>query len=266
MKWWFSSWNLFLFSLSKVCRISSADCFISGFTASQSPQLRLRSIVGYTLPELFSFCFPFVFKVASALWRSDCHSVCLRLMMIFIFVHTRKSKDRYRKKTQKKPLNVLHRLITCIIKLSVYLTLRTSELAFENKKSVQISSARIGCSFFARIISEIWNCSYNTKICITIKPTLQPFILRLKCLSQSYSFSRATLWYTTVILRYDLSPQIFRNNGISPASKKPSIFIYQLKQYRKHMFIVRNILPYLFRFVKSKMSTLRDILLFLYYN
>ena len=37
MKWWFSSWNLFLFSLSKVCRISSADCLISGFTASQSP-------------------------------------------------------------------------------------------------------------------------------------------------------------------------------------------------------------------------------------
>ena len=36
MKWWFSSWNLFLFSLSKVCRISSAYCFISGFTASQS--------------------------------------------------------------------------------------------------------------------------------------------------------------------------------------------------------------------------------------
>ena len=36
MKWWFSSWNLLLFSLSKVCRISSADCFISGFTASQS--------------------------------------------------------------------------------------------------------------------------------------------------------------------------------------------------------------------------------------
>lgn len=31
-----------------MCRISSADCFISGFTASQSPQLRLRSIVGYT--------------------------------------------------------------------------------------------------------------------------------------------------------------------------------------------------------------------------
>ena len=36
MKWWFSSWNLFLLSLSKVCRISSADCFISEFTASQS--------------------------------------------------------------------------------------------------------------------------------------------------------------------------------------------------------------------------------------
>lgn len=36
MKWWFSSWNLLLFSLSKVCRIYSANCFISGFTASQS--------------------------------------------------------------------------------------------------------------------------------------------------------------------------------------------------------------------------------------
>ena len=36
MKWWFSSWNLFLFLLSKVCRIFSADCFYSGFTASQS--------------------------------------------------------------------------------------------------------------------------------------------------------------------------------------------------------------------------------------
>ena len=36
-------------------RISSADCFISGFTASQSPQLRLRSIVGYTLLDSLSF-------------------------------------------------------------------------------------------------------------------------------------------------------------------------------------------------------------------
>lgn len=34
----------------------SANCFISGFTASQSPQLRLRSIVGYTL--LISLFFP----------------------------------------------------------------------------------------------------------------------------------------------------------------------------------------------------------------
>ena len=63
MKWWFSSWNLFLFSLSKVCRISSADCFISGFTASQSPQLRLRSIVGYTLLISHLFYFLFASKV-----------------------------------------------------------------------------------------------------------------------------------------------------------------------------------------------------------
>ena len=51
------------FSLSKVCRISSADCFISGFTASQSPQLRLRSIVGYTLLISLLFCFTFASKV-----------------------------------------------------------------------------------------------------------------------------------------------------------------------------------------------------------
>ena len=38
-----------------MCKISSADCFISGFTASQSPQLRLRSIVGYTLLDSLSF-------------------------------------------------------------------------------------------------------------------------------------------------------------------------------------------------------------------
>ena len=63
MKWWFSSWNLFLFSLSKVCRIYSADCLYSGFTASQSPQLRLRSIVGYTLLISLLFCFAFASKV-----------------------------------------------------------------------------------------------------------------------------------------------------------------------------------------------------------
>ena len=51
------------FSLSKVCRISSADCFISGFTTSQSPQLRLRSIVGYTLLISHLFCLAFASKV-----------------------------------------------------------------------------------------------------------------------------------------------------------------------------------------------------------
>lgn len=46
-----------------MCRISSADCFISRFTASQSPQLRLRSIVGYTLLISRLFCFAFASKV-----------------------------------------------------------------------------------------------------------------------------------------------------------------------------------------------------------
>ena len=46
-----------------MCRISSADYFISGFTASQSPQLRLRSIVGYTLLISLLFYFAFASKV-----------------------------------------------------------------------------------------------------------------------------------------------------------------------------------------------------------
>ncbi len=49
-----------------MCRISSADCFISEFTASQSPQLRLRSIVGYTLLISLLFYFLFVSKVLPA--------------------------------------------------------------------------------------------------------------------------------------------------------------------------------------------------------
>ena len=61
MKWWFSSWNLFLFSLSKVCRISSADCFISGFTASQSTLFceAKYSVLHFAqwLSVLLRFCF-----------------------------------------------------------------------------------------------------------------------------------------------------------------------------------------------------------------
>ena len=49
-----------------MCRISSADCFISGFTASQSPQLRLRSIVGYTLLNGCLFCSAFSSKFSPA--------------------------------------------------------------------------------------------------------------------------------------------------------------------------------------------------------
>ena len=87
MKWWFSSWNLILFSLSKVCRIFSADCFYSGFTASQSPQLRLRSIVGYTLLISLLFRFAFASKVFSTLcteklsWKNH-----FQLVSDFIFL------------------------------------------------------------------------------------------------------------------------------------------------------------------------------------
>ena len=85
MKWWFSSWNLFLFSLSKVCRILSADCFISGFTASQSPQLRLWSIVGYTLLISLLFCFQ-SFSLRSAL--KSILKKYFQLVSDFIFLPT----------------------------------------------------------------------------------------------------------------------------------------------------------------------------------
>ena len=63
MKWWFSSWNLFLFSLSKVCRISSADCFISGFTASQSTLFCEAKYSVLHFAQYSKFCSAFASKV-----------------------------------------------------------------------------------------------------------------------------------------------------------------------------------------------------------
>ena len=68
MKWWFSSWNLFLFSLSKVCRISSAYCFISGFTASQSPLFCGAKYSGLHFAQYSKFCSAFASKVFSTLY------------------------------------------------------------------------------------------------------------------------------------------------------------------------------------------------------
>ena len=47
-------------------RISSANCFISGFTASQSPLLSFESIVGYTLLNGCLFCSTFFSKFSPA--------------------------------------------------------------------------------------------------------------------------------------------------------------------------------------------------------
>ena len=63
MKWWFSSWNLLLFSLSKVCRISSADCFISGFTASQSTLFCEAKYSVLHFAQYSKFCSAFASKV-----------------------------------------------------------------------------------------------------------------------------------------------------------------------------------------------------------
>lgn len=52
-----------IFSQAKCVEIFSADRFSFGFTASQSPLLRNRSIVGYTLLISLLFCFTFASKV-----------------------------------------------------------------------------------------------------------------------------------------------------------------------------------------------------------
>lgn len=82
---------MFLLSLSKVCRISSADCFICGFTASQSPQLRLRSIVGYTLLISLLFCFRICFQSFSPLYAlkntlKKTFSTCIQLHFSASFI------------------------------------------------------------------------------------------------------------------------------------------------------------------------------------
>ena len=78
---------MILFSLSKVCRIFSADCFISGFTASQSPQLRLRSIVGYTLLIIHLFCFQsFSLRYALKNTLKKTFSTCVRLHFSASFI------------------------------------------------------------------------------------------------------------------------------------------------------------------------------------
>ena len=61
MKWWFSSWNLFLFSLSKVCRISSADCFYQWIHSLAEPTTSPAKYSGLHFAHkpsvLLSICF-----------------------------------------------------------------------------------------------------------------------------------------------------------------------------------------------------------------
>ena len=90
-----------------MCRISSADCFISGFTASQSTQLRLRSIVGYTLLNGCLFCFAFASKVFLYIIRRNVRlknifNLCLTsflcllyFVLLSVFVLTSPQKDNY---------------------------------------------------------------------------------------------------------------------------------------------------------------------------
>ena len=70
-----------------MCRIFSADCFYSGFTASQSPQLRLRSIVGYTLLNGYLFCSAFASKVfLNIMYRKALLKKHFQLVSDFIFL------------------------------------------------------------------------------------------------------------------------------------------------------------------------------------
>ena len=139
MKWWFSSWNLFLFSLSKVCRISSADCFISGFTASQS-----------TL-----FCNAKYNMLHFAQWLSVLLRICfqsflpLRRVILIVICHCFTSR-----KTTKKPLTIFyHRLKTQVLSFNFRYIMHLRFVSMD-KKIRAISVAFIG-SFFARILIPI---------------------------------------------------------------------------------------------------------------
>ena len=73
-----------------MCRIFSAYCFISGFTASQSPLLSFESIVGYTLlnSRLFAPLFPQNFSLRSALKNTleKTFPTCIRLHFSVSFI------------------------------------------------------------------------------------------------------------------------------------------------------------------------------------
>ena len=139
MKWWFSSWNLFLFSLSKVCRISSADCFISGFTASQS-----------TL-----FCEAKYSVLHFAQWLSVLLRICfqsflpLRRVILIVICHCFTSR-----KTTKKPL-IFFSITDLKVSIKfLFLLHKTPPICIRRQKIRAISVAFIG-SFFARILIPI---------------------------------------------------------------------------------------------------------------
>ena len=91
MKWWFSSWNLFLFSLSKVYRLISAYRFISGITASQSPLFCEAKYSGLHFAQYSKFCFAFASKVFLYVlhWKillKKTFSTCIRLHFSASFI------------------------------------------------------------------------------------------------------------------------------------------------------------------------------------
>ena len=128
-----------LFSLSKVCRISSANCFISGFTASQSPLFCGAKYSGlhfaHKLYVLLCICFQSFLP--------------LRRVILIVICHCFTSR-----KTTKKPLIFFyHRLKTHVLSFSFHCIMHLRFVSVD-KKIRAISFAFIG-SFFARILIRI---------------------------------------------------------------------------------------------------------------
>ena len=137
MKWWFSSWNLILFSLSKVCRISSADCFISGFTASQSTLFCEAKYSVLHFAHKLSVLLCIFLKVFLPLRRAVLIVICHYFTS---WKTTKKAADNF----------FYHRLKTQVLSFN-FRYIKHLRFVSVDKKIRAISVAFIG-SFFARIL------------------------------------------------------------------------------------------------------------------
>ena len=136
MKWWFSSWNLFLFSLSKVCRISSADCFYQWIHSLAEPTTSLAKYSGLhfasTVVILLLVCFQSFIRLRRVISIVICHCLTSR-------------------KTTKKPLIFFYHRLKPQVLSFIFRYIMHLRFCISGQKIRAISIAFLG-SFFARIL------------------------------------------------------------------------------------------------------------------